>query len=96
MKNTIILLFLFCFGYQATAQVAKAKSGTFLLKNATLYTVTDGVKTGDLLIKDGKIAAIGFIMGVLSLIFGWGDLRKPIIAIIAGAVIALADTFTGA
>lgn len=42
------------------------------------------------------IAAIGFIMGVLSLIFGWGDLRKPIVAIIAGAVIALADTFIGA
>ena len=59
MKNTILILFLFCFGYQATAQIAKAKSGTFLLKNATLYTVTDGVQVGDLLIKDGKIAAIG-------------------------------------
>lgn len=59
MKNTIILLFLFCLGYQASAQVAKAKSGTFLLKSAELYTITDGIQKGDLLIKDGKIAAIG-------------------------------------
>ncbi len=40
-------------------QVAKAESGTFLLKNGTLHTVTKGTYSGDLLIKNGKIAEIG-------------------------------------
>lgn len=41
--------------------VAKSQSGTFLLKNATLHTVTKGTITGDILIKDGKIAQVGTV-----------------------------------
>lgn len=59
MKKIIIILFLCAFAYQTEAQTAKAESGTFLLKNGELYTVTSGAQRADLLIKDGKIAAIG-------------------------------------
>lgn len=41
--------------------VEKATNGTFLLKNATIHTVTNGEVKGDLLIKDGMIAEIGTI-----------------------------------
>ena len=41
--------------------VAKSQSGTFLLKNATLHTVTNGTMKGDILIKDGKIAEVGTV-----------------------------------
>lgn len=41
--------------------VKKAENGTFLLKNATLHTVTNGTFKGDILIKDGKIAEVGDI-----------------------------------
>jgi imidazolonepropionase-like amidohydrolase len=40
-------------------QVKKPVSGTFLLKNATLHTITSGTYVGDLLLKDGIIASIG-------------------------------------
>ena len=40
-------------------QVKKAESGTFLLKNGNVHTVTSGTFIGDLLIKDGVIADIG-------------------------------------
>jgi len=40
-------------------QVAKSSQGSFLLKNGTLVTVTQGNLKADLLIKDGKIARIG-------------------------------------
>jgi imidazolonepropionase-like amidohydrolase len=42
-----------------SAQVAKAKKGTFALTNASIQTVTKGLVTGTLLIQDGKIAALG-------------------------------------
>jgi len=56
----ILLLMLVVGGLQAQI-VTKSKSGSFLLKNATLHTVTNGTMTGDLLIKDGKIAAVGTV-----------------------------------
>jgi imidazolonepropionase-like amidohydrolase len=40
-------------------QVQKAVNGTFLLKNATVHTITKGILIGDVLIKDGIIADIG-------------------------------------
>ncbi|MCB9082479.1 MAG: amidohydrolase family protein [Lewinellaceae bacterium] len=41
------------------AQVEKPVKGTFALTNATIETVTKGTLTGTLLIRDGKIAALG-------------------------------------
>lgn len=62
MKKLYIIIAFLTIGYTAQSQmVAKSQSGTFLLKNATLHTVTNGTITGDLLIKDGKIAEIGDI-----------------------------------
>lgn len=40
-------------------QVRKAESGSFLLKNATIHTITQGILVGDLLIQDGLIAGLG-------------------------------------
>lgn len=40
-------------------QVTKPENGIFLLKGATLHTVTNGIFVGDILLKDGKIADIG-------------------------------------
>lgn len=40
-------------------RVAKSESGSFLLQGGTLVTVSDGTIQSDLLIQDGKIAAIG-------------------------------------
>lgn len=40
-------------------RVAKSESGTFLLDNATVVTVTKGTMQGDVLVKDGKIAEVG-------------------------------------
>jgi len=37
----------------------KSKNGSFLIKNATMVTVTNGTFVGDLLIKDGLIADMG-------------------------------------
>lgn len=39
--------------------VGRATKGTFLLKNATIETITNGSVQGDLLIKDGKITGLG-------------------------------------
>ena len=58
--NIIIAALLVTCSIQAQ-MVAKSQSGTFLLKNATLHTVTNGTMKGDILIKDGKIADIGTI-----------------------------------
>lgn len=41
--------------------VKKSEKGTFLLKNATIHTITKGTIQGDLLIKDGLIAEIGTV-----------------------------------
>ncbi len=55
-KNIITLLFVL--GILLT--VAAQESGSVLIKNATLLTITDGVKEDtDLLIKNGKISSIG-------------------------------------
>jgi len=49
-------------GFTTQAQmVNKSQNGTFLLKNATLHTITNGTVQGDLLIKDGIIAEIGTV-----------------------------------
>jgi imidazolonepropionase-like amidohydrolase len=55
-----MLLAFICLLFNANGQqVKKAESGTFLLKNGNLHTVTSGTYIGDLLIKDGIIAEIG-------------------------------------
>ncbi|HMU02036.1 MAG TPA: amidohydrolase, partial [Saprospiraceae bacterium] len=58
-KIYLLLLFTFLFFSINAQQVKKAESGTFLLKNGNLHTVTSGAFVGDLLIKDGVIAEIG-------------------------------------
>lgn len=45
--------------YGLSAQVAKPAQGTFALTNATIETVTNGQVKGNLIVQDGKIAAIG-------------------------------------
>jgi len=57
--HIVLCLFgLFAFsGIQA--QMSKGKTETFALTNATLHTVSNGTQTGTLLIRDGKIAAMG-------------------------------------
>jgi len=62
MKRINIILAIILIAASMQAQmVAKSQNGTFLLKNATLHTVTNGTMQGDILIKDGKIADIGEI-----------------------------------
>lgn len=60
MKYYFVLILLLTGGFQLRSQnLMKAEKGTFLLKNATLVTVTKGTIKGDLLISEGKIADIG-------------------------------------
>lgn len=60
MKKLIIILLLSgLFGISRAQMVEKPESGTFALTNATIQTVTQGEKSGTLLISDGKITAIG-------------------------------------
>lgn len=60
MKHLFSIVLFSCFFFSATAQTQKAKSGTFALVNAlTIQTITNGQIKGNLLIKDGKIAALG-------------------------------------
>lgn len=56
--GAIILVISFSISVQAQ-RVAKSEGGPFLLKGGTLVTVSDGTYQSDLLIQDGKIAAIG-------------------------------------
>lgn len=59
LKINLILLVLLL-AIQAKAQMAKGRTGTFALTNATIETVTNGtIKNGTLVIRDGLIAAIG-------------------------------------
>jgi len=58
MKNLIYILLLFIPVTSFTQQISKSVQGSFLLKNGTLVTVTQGTKKADLLIKDGKISQI--------------------------------------
>jgi imidazolonepropionase-like amidohydrolase len=57
----IIITTLFMTCVLQAQMVSKSQSGTFLLKNATLHTVSNGTMVGDILIKDGKIADMGTI-----------------------------------
>lgn len=61
MKNKLFALaVLFLFVISAQAQVEKSVKGTFALTNATIETITKGTITnGTLIIKDGKITALG-------------------------------------
>lgn len=60
LKNIILMLCLALGSATAFSQVVgKATKGAFLLKNATIETITKGSVQGDLLIVDGKIADIG-------------------------------------
>lgn len=58
MKNLIYIFLLLLPMPSFAQQIAKSVQGTFLLKNGTLVTVTNGTKKADLLIKDGKISQI--------------------------------------
>lgn len=65
MKQKIIFKIIFAaslllLGFYSTAQVAKAKKGSFAITNATIETVTNGtIQNGTLVIQNGKIRAIG-------------------------------------
>lgn len=60
MKNLInIISFLVLPLFVFSQQIAKSNQGSYLLKNGTLVTVTNGTMKADLLVKDGKIAEIG-------------------------------------
>ena len=51
---------LLCFTLSMTAQNAPSKSNEFVIKNATLLTVTHGkIEHGSVYVKDGKIAGFG-------------------------------------
>ena len=61
MLRFLIAISVFVFSTVGTAQqVAKSEYGKFLLKNATIHTVTDGIiSSGDVLIDNGLIAQMG-------------------------------------
>jgi len=46
-------------GIANAQQVKKPEAGSFLLKNATIHTITQGIIVGDLLVREGRIAEIG-------------------------------------
>jgi len=59
LKN-ILLLVAVCLTAKVTAQqITPSEYGAFILTNATIETITNGQQKGDLLIRDGKIEAIG-------------------------------------
>jgi imidazolonepropionase-like amidohydrolase len=60
MKKVFFFLIAISIIFTSKAQVKKAQSGTFALVNAlAIQTITNGQVKGNLLIQDGKIAAIG-------------------------------------
>ncbi len=59
IKIYILGLLVFCISWTQAQQVTPSESGAFILKNGTVHTVTKGTMTGDVLIKDGKIADVG-------------------------------------
>lgn len=61
MKHIITVFLLLSFWQLQAQQVAKNEYGTFHLTNATIHTVTNGTITGDVLIKEGKIAGVGTV-----------------------------------
>ena len=64
MKRIYILVSILVFSTLAVfgQQIRKAEKGIFLLKNATLHTISSGVYKGDILLKDGIIAEIGTLI----------------------------------
>ena len=60
-KINILVVFLFAAFSMQAQMTTKSQKGVFLLKNATLHTVTKGTVQGDILIKDGLIAEVGTI-----------------------------------
>lgn len=66
-KIIILLPLLICLAFSGFSQSAKGKAGTFALTNATIETVTKGtIQNGTLVIKDGKIEAVGTNVSVPS------------------------------
>lgn len=61
LRNLILtILYIFIAGSVVNAQqVKKSEGGAYLLKGATVYTITKGTITADVLVKDGMIADIG-------------------------------------
>ena len=57
-RSILFALILLCSGTSAQ-QVEKSVYGTFALINARIETITDGQIQGAVLIRDGKIAAVG-------------------------------------
>ena len=60
--NMRLIACLFCLAamlHVEAQQVAKSNKSTFALTNATIETVTNGTMKGNVLIQDGKIAALG-------------------------------------
>lgn len=68
MKNNISILFILLISVLGLqAQVEKSVKGTYALTNATIETVTRGtIENGTVLIRDGKIAAVGLNVTVPS------------------------------
>jgi imidazolonepropionase-like amidohydrolase len=68
MKRNIysIITLLIMIGSVNGQMVSKGEGGTVVLKNATLYTITNGIKTGDILIENKKIKSIGTNLAVPS------------------------------
>ena len=64
MKRIYILVSILVFSTLAVfgQQIRKAEKGIFLLKNATLHTISSGVYKSDILLKDGIIAEIGTLI----------------------------------
>lgn len=60
MHKIYMLLVFFLIGISANGQqIEKSVKGTFLLKNGTIHTVTEGTLMADVLIKNGLIAEVG-------------------------------------
>lgn len=55
--SLVVLLCVATFGYSQMTQ--KSTQGTYLLKNAEIHTVTNGVIKGDVLIEDDRIKQVG-------------------------------------
>lgn len=58
-KYIIAVLLMISGNIAFSQQVKKAVTGTFLLKNGTIHTVTKGVVNGDVLIQNGIITDVG-------------------------------------
>ncbi|MGK7388973.1 MAG: amidohydrolase family protein [Candidatus Cyclobacteriaceae bacterium M2_1C_046] len=65
MKNILSIIIIFSLTITALWAQSKGETGTFALTNATINTITNGtIENGTLIIKDGKIDAIGTNLSV--------------------------------